>query len=141
MGHLKLQIFILIILAASNLYIVNSIRKNILELRHALLWILLGITLIVFVFFPGVWKFLAHFFGIIEPVNMLFLFAIFILFAIVYGLMMETSKLYKRNKMIAQELAKLKYAMENWNIAGQEAAISVESTLVNHPISPDKETL
>lgn len=112
MTHLKLQILLLLLLIGNNIYIVNLIRKNRLELRHAFLWLSLGVVLILFVLIPDTWVTLAAFFGILEPVNMLFLFAILILFVFVFYLILYSSKQHRKTTAIAQEVAILKHSVE-----------------------------
>lgn len=112
MSHVKLQLFLLIILALSNIYVIHLIRKNILDLKNTLIWLLLGFCLILFTLFPDVWVTLSEFFGIIEPVNMLFLFSILILFAILFYQTIENAKKSKREKALAQEIAILKNMFE-----------------------------
>lgn len=112
MSHVKLQLFLLIILALSNIYVIHLIRKNILDLKNTLIWLLLGVCLILFTLFPDVWVTLSSFFGIIEPVNMLFLFSILILFAILFYQTIENAKKSKREKALAQEIAILKNMFE-----------------------------
>jgi hypothetical protein len=113
MAHIKLQILLLIILLSTECYVVMLIRRNRIELRYALVWLVMGCVLIWFTLLPQAWETLAQLFGIVEPVNMLFLFSNMVLLALVLSLIIENSKLAHRTRILAQEIALVKHSVEN----------------------------
>lgn len=44
---LRLQIIVAVILVLGLLYVISLVRNNRLELRHAISWILVGITVLI----------------------------------------------------------------------------------------------
>lgn len=108
--ELHLILFCLIILA--DLFLIKMITKNKLELKYALLWLLLGIILLLMVFIPNLVMFLAQILGIDTPTNALFLFGILILLAITFSLTVALSRATNKIKDLAQELGIIKYEFE-----------------------------
>ena len=70
--NLKLQIIIAVIILIGFFLLTNLIRKNNLDLKYALSWILLGAAILILDLFPGITSLLARLLGIEVPVNMLF---------------------------------------------------------------------
>lgn len=94
---------------------VSLILRNLIELRYALIWLSLGCVLIGFTLMPKVWTWFANLLGIIEPVNMLFLFSNLALLVLVLNLLVDSSKQCKRIQLVAQEIAIIKNSVEHSN--------------------------
>jgi hypothetical protein len=105
---LKLQ-FILLAFSIIVLYqFINMIRKYRLELKYALLWLLLGIINIFLAVFPSISFFIADALGIEKPVNALFLLGIISLFTILFSLTIALSRSSNKVKDMAQDIGILK---------------------------------
>ena len=99
--NLKLQIIIAVIILIGFFLLTNLIRKNKLDLKYALSWILLGAGILILDLFPGITSLLARLLGIEVPVNMLF----FLL--VIFSLTMAVSRLSRRITRLTQEVALL----------------------------------
>lgn len=102
---LKLQIIIALIILISLVALINLIRKNKLDLKYSLSWILLGVGILVFDLFPGLTSLLAALLGIDVPVNMLFFLGFCFSLLIIFSLTVAVSRLSKRVTKLTQELA------------------------------------
>lgn len=71
--NIVLRIFLFCGVFIYVLFIINLLRKNKLELKYALLWMLSGLFMIIVLVFPEFFLQLSSAIGIVEPVNMIFL--------------------------------------------------------------------
>lgn len=108
MMTLKLQIIIGISILASLLIIVNMVRSRKLELKYALTWMAVGISVLLLDCFPQIMNWLSITLGVASPVNMLFLLGFIFSLIIIFVLTIVVSRLSVRMKELAQELALLK---------------------------------
>lgn len=103
--NIRIQIIIaagvLIALAA----IVNMIRRKRLELRYALAWLMVGVSVLVLDCFPQLISWISEQVGIASPVNMLFFFGFCFSLVIIFTLTVAMSRMSIRIKQLAQELA------------------------------------
>lgn len=106
--NIKIQIIIAAGVLAAMCVIVNMIRKKSLELRHALAWLIVGISILVLDCFPNLIAWLAEKVGIADPVNMLFFFGFCFSLIIIFSLTIAMSRMSIRIKQLAQEVALLK---------------------------------
>lgn len=104
---LKLQGIIAVVVVLAIIAITRLIKKNKLELRHALIWYLVGILILVFDLFPGLLSWSTHLLGIETPVNMLFFLGLCFALIIIFILTMWISRTTERIKKLTQELALL----------------------------------
>lgn len=72
MMTLKLQIVIAIAILAILAVLVNMIRKRSLELKYALVWMMVLAALLIFDCAPVLLNIVSNFLGIYAPVNMIF---------------------------------------------------------------------
>ena len=68
----KLQIIIAIVVLVGMVYIISLIRKNRLELKYALSWLVVAFIVLIIDCFPVLMERLAVLLGIASPVNMMF---------------------------------------------------------------------
>lgn len=106
--NIKIQIIIAIGVLIALMVIVNMIREKRLELRYALIWLLVGISILVLDCFPNLISWISKQLGIAEPVNMLFFFGFCFALVIIFSLTMAMSRMSNRIKQLAQEVALLK---------------------------------
>ena len=110
---LKLQIIIGVILVIALAWIINMVRKEILDIRFALSWLLVGIIVLILDIFPSAMFWLVHLLGIQLPVNMMFFFGFCFTLFLVFGLTTKVSRQAEQLKRLTQEMALLEKSLEN----------------------------
>lgn len=105
---IKIQIIIVVGVLIAMCVIVNMIRKKNLELRHALTWLAVGVSILVLDCFPNLIAWISEQIGIASPVNMLFFFGFCFALIIIFSLTIAMSRMSIRMKQLAQEVALLK---------------------------------
>jgi len=103
--NIKIQIIIAIGVIIALTVIVNMIRRKKLELRYALVWLLVGVGILILDCFPDLISWISEHLGIAEPVNMLFFFGFCFALVIIFSLTMAMSRMSNRIKQLAQALA------------------------------------
>lgn len=109
---LKLQI---VLIASSFVFlviIINLIRKESLELKYSIIWLISALLFLLLPCFPFVLTFVTKVFGIASPMNALFLLGTVFLIAIVFSLTVALSRNADRLKRLTQELVLLKVQLE-----------------------------
>lgn len=104
----SLQIVLGIITVLFFLYILLMIKNKKLELKYSLVWLCSSFLLIIFSVYPILVKHISNVLHIKEPVNALFLIAIFFLLLISFTLTIALSRNSNRVKTLSQELGILK---------------------------------
>lgn len=104
---IKLQIVIAVFDILALLYIGNMVRKKRLELKHALIWFLVAVLLLIFDIFPGLLNGLTGLLGITLPINMLFFLGFLFVLMIVFSQTVIISNLTRKDKRLTQEVALL----------------------------------
>lgn len=103
----RLEIIVAVILFIGLLYVVNQVRKKRLEVRYALIWLILGFGILLFDIVSGLTEWMANLLGIAAPVNMLFFLGFLFSLFIIYGLTRTVSQLSNQVKHLTQQLALL----------------------------------
>ena len=111
--NIRTQIVVIVVIVLAMIALVNMIRKNKLELRYALLWMVMGIGVLIFAAFPQLTSILAKAMGIGTPINMLFFIGFCFSLAIIFSLSVAISRLSNRSKKLTQEIALLKKELQN----------------------------
>jgi hypothetical protein len=86
-------------------------RKHLLE-RYAILWLVLGITLVVLAAWKGLLTTLSHAAGIYYPPAALFAVAFLFVLALLLHFSIVLSRLSDQNKILAQRLALLQQRLD-----------------------------
>jgi hypothetical protein len=105
---LRIQIIIGILLVLALAGIILQVRKNKLNLRFALSWLLLVCVLLVLDIWPGLAGWLADAAGVEIPLNMLLFLGICFTLLLIFSLTKRVSKLTDETKRLTQEVAILK---------------------------------
>lgn len=130
---LRFQIIIGVVLVLAMLLILQQVRKNKLNLRFALLWLVLGILMLIIDIFPEIVAFAAKALGMELASNLLFFLGICFTLILVFGLTLKVSKLSDEAKRLTQEVALLKE--ESDTIAPSETkARNTDDTTVQREI-------
>lgn len=103
--NIRIQIIIAVVIVLALSIIVNMIRKKALELRYALSWLAVGVSVLVLDMFPKGIEYISELMGIADPVNMLFFLGFCFSLAIIFALTIAVSRMSVRMKELAQELA------------------------------------
>ena len=111
--NLKLQIIIAVIILIGFFLLTKLIRKNKLDLKYALSWILLGAGILILDLFPGITSLLARLLGIEVPVNMLFFLGFCFSLLVIFSLTMAVSRLSRRITRLTQEVALLSRRLQD----------------------------
>lgn len=103
--NIKIQIIIAIGVLIALTIIINMIRRKKLELRYALVWLLVGVGILILDCFPEMLSWVSKRLGIVSPINMLFFFGFCFSLIIIFSLTMAMSRMSNRIKQLAQEMA------------------------------------
>lgn len=105
MMNIRIQVIVAVVVIVALVVIINMIRRKRLELRYALAWLLVGISILILDSFPNVIKWLSVQLGIASPVNMLFFLGFCFSLFIIFGMTLTISKMSIQIKQLAQEIA------------------------------------
>lgn len=105
MMTIALRIFITMLDILGLLYILQLVRKNRLDLKYALSWLIVSIFVLIMVVFPNLMEKLAEFLGIASPVNMIFflgfIFSLAIILILTVALSINAGSVKRLNQKIA----------------------------------------
>ena len=105
MMTLKLQIVIAIAILAILAVLVNMIRKRSLELKYALVWMMVLAALLIFDCAPVLLNIVSNFLGIYAPVNMIFFLGFCFSLLIIFSLTVVLSRLSNSVRTLDQMVA------------------------------------
>ncbi|MCQ2478634.1 MAG: DUF2304 domain-containing protein [Clostridia bacterium] len=108
-----LRTSLLIGIAIYLIIILVLLRKKRLSLKYSLLWIFTGLVFFILVLFPQIVSFLAKLFGVISPVNAVFVCLIFFILLILISLTSIVSLQQKRIKSLIQHLSLLQKQLDD----------------------------
>lgn len=117
---LRLQIIVGVLLVAAILALCNMVRKKKLDLKYALVWLLVGCVVLVFDLFPQLLDAVTRALGVGIPVNMLFFLGFVFSLVIIFSLTLAISHLSDRVKKLTQELALLEERVRRENEKNQK---------------------
>ncbi|MNE84175.1 hypothetical protein D3C80_1810500 [compost metagenome] len=109
MFPLKLQLLLLFMSILFLLLLINMIKKYELQLKYALLWIVVVLVMIVVAVFPSIAFFFTDVIGIQDPSNFVFLLGILSCLVIIFSLSISISTLSSKMRQMSQEIGLLKY--------------------------------
>lgn len=104
MISLKLQITVFLAAVVLLFIVIRGIRSGHLQLKHALLWLFLGIINVIFALSPATALFLTQLMGIELPVNAMFLTSIVVAYLLILQLSINMSTNELKKRKIAQKL-------------------------------------
>lgn len=101
---IKIQILIATIVVIGLIYIVNLVRKNKLDLKYALSWIVVAVLVLILDLVPDCMEILSDFLGIADPVNMIFFFgfgfALIIILTLTVGISITSQSVKRLNQKV-----------------------------------------
>lgn len=101
---LKLQITVFLAAIVLLFIVIRGIRSGHLQIKHALLWLFLGIINVIFALSPATALFLTQLMGIELPVNAMFLTSIVVAYLLILQLSINMSTNELKKRKIAQKL-------------------------------------
>jgi hypothetical protein len=108
----RAHIVVLVATIAAALFILRLVRLRELKSKYALLWLVIGSILLPFGVFPGMLNTVSEWFGIFySPATFLFV-AVGFLFLVVVHYSWELSRLEKKTRVLAEEIALLRARLE-----------------------------
>lgn len=107
-----MRIFIGVIMVLAIIYVCHEIRKKRIDLRHALIWLVVGFLLLLMDVFPTILTGLSGFFGFALPVNMLFFLGFLLSIMILFELSAKVSKQSDQHKKLVQDIGILSKRIE-----------------------------
>lgn len=102
---LALRILLLVGAVAMLLFVVKSIRKSRIQMKDALIWILIALLIAIFGIFPEIPMWIAWLIGIESTANMVFLIFIAILLICIFSMSLRISMLEDKCTTLAGEIA------------------------------------
>ena len=109
---LRLQIMVGVVIVLALIGIFRQVYSNKLNLRYALIWMLVGIVVLIFDICPTLLVGLTKLLGMELPVNMLFFLGFIFALGILFVLTTRVSRQSDEIKRLTQELALLKHKLE-----------------------------
>ncbi|MBR1685457.1 MAG: DUF2304 domain-containing protein [Clostridia bacterium] len=104
MISLRMQVFSIVAVVLFLVSLVALLRKNRLELKYSLLWLLSGLVMLLLAFFPGLLDRFAQFIGVYSSVNALFAVLIFCGVLVMISLTSIVSKEKREIVRLTQEM-------------------------------------
>ena len=102
---LRLRLTILVCMILVAVHIINMVRRQRINFRYALGWLLVDICILVLDIWPVLLDKIAWVIGIASPVNMLFFFGFILAVIIIFSLTMSVSRLSEKVRRLSQEIA------------------------------------
>jgi hypothetical protein len=91
--NLFTQIFVVLIVLAFLIYVVSKLRKEQIEFKYALVWLISGLIIMVLAIFPGILAWMGSTIGVGLPVNLVFFLGIILNLIISFALTVTYSNL------------------------------------------------
>lgn len=110
---IELRIALIAITIVYTIIILKLIKKKEVNLYFSIFWIFSICVLIFSIIFPNIIIKISKIIGFQTPVNMMFCFAIFVSFYLIFKLTLILSQEYKKNVSMIQEISILKQKIEN----------------------------
>lgn len=108
---LQLRSLIVVGVIICLMYIIHMVKKEKLELKYSLSWIIAAIAILVMAVFPISMEYMADILNIINPVNALFFVGICFILVILFSLTIAMSRNSRKLKDMVQKLALLEYEL------------------------------
>ncbi|PCE14951.1 hypothetical protein AUC47_02085 [Microbacterium sp. SZ1] len=104
------------------LIIVMLLRRQLRE-KYAILWLLIGITILILSIFPSLLIGLSAFLGVAVPSNLIFALSIVLLVGVTLHLSWELSQAEDEIRRVAEEVAILRTSVEKLEARGDTDAL------------------
>lgn len=85
--------------------VILLLRSYVLPEKYAVLWLIAGVAAIVLSAWPGLLSAISNFFGIEQPITLLFVGAFFVVFLLLMQVSLELAKTRDELRKVVQKLA------------------------------------
>jgi hypothetical protein len=99
------QILAIILSVAMLIIVLVLLRFYFLPEKYAVIWLVAAIVAIVLSVFPGLLDAVAHFFGISQPINLLFVAGFFVVLLLLMQLSLELARTREQLRKVVQNIA------------------------------------
>ncbi len=99
------QVLAIVMAVVLLLAVILLLRSYVLPEKYAVLWLLASIAAIVLSAWPGLLDAISGFFGIAQPINLLFVGAFFVMFLLLMQISLELAKTRDELRRVVQRLA------------------------------------
>jgi hypothetical protein len=99
------QILSIILSGVMLLVVLGLLRSYVLPEKYAVIWLLAAITGVVVSVFPGIVDAVAGFFGVAQPINLLFVAGFFIVLLLLMQLSLELARTRDELRKVVQSMA------------------------------------
>lgn len=100
-----IRVLLILISILSTYFMLKKIRQSKLQIEYAIFWIVFAGVVVLLALFPEAAYWGARILGILSPINMIFLFVIFLLLVKVFLMTIELSSLENKVKELVQKIA------------------------------------
>jgi hypothetical protein len=99
------QILAIILSVAMLIVVLVLLRFYFLPEKYAVIWLIAAVVSVVLSVFPSILDAVAHFFGISQPINLLFVAGFFIVLLLLMQLSLELARTRDELRRVVQSLA------------------------------------
>ncbi len=99
------QILAIIMAVVLLVAVLLLLRSYVLPEKYAVLWLIASIVAIVLSAWPGLLQAVSTFFGIAQPINLLFVGAFFVMFLLLMQISLELAKTRDELRRVVQRIA------------------------------------
>lgn len=107
--NLKLKILILLTALSSIIFVVNLLKKEKINMKYSLLWMIISFIVGLLGIFPNMINILSSWLGIYEPINALFFLGFIFVLLMIFSFIVLFSRISERQKNLAQYIAITEY--------------------------------
>ena len=105
---IRIQIVSIMVSLVFLLVIGRAVAKGRLRSEYSVIWIIISLILVLLSFWRSGIEIFARWLGVYYGINLAFAVGLFATFVYLLHLSIVASKLYEQNKVLAQEMARLK---------------------------------
>lgn len=116
------QIITVSVVLLFNLYILRTLRRELIDYKYALVWLFAGLNMLVFAIFPNFLSFVASKLGIGLPLNLLFFLAILFVLIICFRINITIANLKRRVYALTQHVAVLENTIRSQDPSDESKA-------------------
>jgi hypothetical protein len=99
------QILAIILSVVMLVVVLILLRSYVLPEKYAVIWLMAAVVSIILAVFPGILSGVASFFGIAQPLNLLFFAALFIVLLLLMQLSLELARTREELRRVVQSIA------------------------------------
>jgi hypothetical protein len=99
------QILAIVLSVALLLFILALLRSNVLPEKYAVVWLIAGVVSVFLSIFPAILNTVAAFFGISQPINLIFFAGFFLVLLFLMQLTLELARTRDELRRVVQSIA------------------------------------